>query len=142
MSKQPGKLRAWLQGVFGNGGTAAQDRQATAKAQDTPAADPAPVAAENHPGELFVRLLLELPAQRRLLVACWRNGDLERLQDCVHRLLGATVYCEAPELESALRELHRALQSRDRNRIARCQASALAMIDSTLQHCGCGSRQP
>jgi HPt (histidine-containing phosphotransfer) domain-containing protein len=87
--------------------------------------------------EMFVKLLLELPAHRRDIVESWKAGDLQRLRSCVHRLLGATVYCAAPELEDALRELRRALHSGDAAGIARQHIRTLAVIDTTLNGSGC-----
>ncbi len=87
--------------------------------------------------EMFVELLLELPAHRRDIVDYWKAGDLQRLRSCVHRLLGAVVYCDAPELEEALRELRRALHSRDAAGIALQHARTLAVIDATLSGSGC-----
>ena len=93
-------------------------------------------ADENFRSEMFVQLLLELPAHRRDIAESWRTGDLQRLRSCVHRLLGATVYCDAPELEEALRELRRALHSGDASRIALQHARALDVIDTAMSCSG------
>lgn len=55
--------------------------------------------------ELFALLLLELPGHRRELQSASRDGDPERLARAAHKLLGAVVYCDLPELTDALREL-------------------------------------
>ena len=88
--------------------------------------------------EMFVKLLLELPVHRRDIVESWRAGNLQRMRNCVHRLLGATVYCPAPELEDALRNLRRALQTGDTADIERQHARTLAVIDTTLGNSGSG----
>lgn len=93
-------------------------------------------ADENFSSEMFVKLLLELPEHRRDIAESWQAGDLPRLRSCVHRLLGATVYCEAPELEEALRELRRALHSGDASSIALQHARALEAIDTALSCSG------
>jgi hypothetical protein len=86
---------------------------------------------------MFVQLLLELPAHRHDIAASWQSGDRQRLQNSVHRLLGATVYCDAPELENVLRALRRTLHSGDDSSIARQHARTLEVIDSTLSCSGC-----
>ncbi|HYQ71322.1 MAG TPA: Hpt domain-containing protein [Gammaproteobacteria bacterium] len=91
---------------------------------------------ENFSHEMFVQLLLELPVHRRDIAVSWQAGDLQRLRNCVHRLLGATVYCAAPELEEALRNLRRALHTQDGADIAWQHARTLAVIDTTLNGCG------
>jgi HPt (histidine-containing phosphotransfer) domain-containing protein len=96
-------------------------------------------ANENFSSEMFVKLLLELPEHRRDIAESWQAGDLPRLRSCVHRLLGATVYCEAPELEEALRELHRALHGGGAAGISRQHAHALEVIDTTLSNSGWNS---
>jgi HPt (histidine-containing phosphotransfer) domain-containing protein len=104
--------------------------------QAAPGEHPPLEADENFSSEMFVQLLLELPAHRRDIAESWRAGDLQRLRSCVHRLLGATVYCEAPELEEALRELRRALHSGDSSSIALQHAHALEAIDTALSCSG------
>jgi HPt (histidine-containing phosphotransfer) domain-containing protein len=94
-------------------------------------------ADENFRSEMFVQLLLELPAHRRDIADAWQAGDVQRLRSCVHRLLGATVYCDAPQLEAALRELRSALHSEDAAGIALQHAHALDVIDTTLNCSGC-----
>ncbi len=106
---------------------------------------PVTACGEQHPGdrddsfssEMFVQLLLELPVHRRDIAESWRAGDLQQLRSCVHRLLGATVYCDAPQLESALRELRHALHSGEAAGIARQHAHTLYVIDTTLSCSGC-----
>jgi HPt (histidine-containing phosphotransfer) domain-containing protein len=94
-------------------------------------------ADENFSSEMFVKLLLELPTHRRDIAESWQAGDLQRLRNCVHRLLGATVYCNAPELEEALRELRRALHSGDPSSIALQHAHVLESIDASLSCSDC-----
>lgn len=124
------RLGAWLRRLLG---TPAASTASGAAARGGEQGHP---AAAQFSGEMFARLLRELPAHRHEIAAAWHAGDLRRLQDHVHRLLGATVYCDAPELETALRDLRRALQARDRAVIGRAQAHTLRVIDSTLQASG------
>ena len=86
--------------------------------------------------EVFAHLLVELPAQRRVMHEAHAAGDYRRLRDCVHRMLGATAYCETPELEDGLRQLHRALKTGHTTTIERRFRHAIRMIDSTLDNSG------
>jgi HPt (histidine-containing phosphotransfer) domain-containing protein len=104
--------------------------------QAAPVEHPPLETDENFRSEMFVQLLLELPAHRRDIAGAWQAGDVQRLRSCVHRLLGATVYCEAPELEAALRELRHALHTGDTASIALQHAHALEAIDTALSCSG------
>ena len=86
--------------------------------------------------EIFARLLLELPAHRWTMDAACKTGDYRRLRDSVHQLLGATAYCDVPELDAGLRELHRALQTGVRDTIDHHCIRAINLIDSTLHDSG------
>lgn len=86
--------------------------------------------------EMFARLLLELPARRGELDTAYRSGDFRRLGRTVHQLIGATAYCAAPELDSALRELRLALQTGEHDRIERHFIQAINQIDNTLRDSG------
>jgi HPt (histidine-containing phosphotransfer) domain-containing protein len=86
--------------------------------------------------EVFVQLLVELPTQRRVMHEAHTTGNYRRLRDCVHRMLGAAAYCDAPELEDGLRELHRALKTGHAPTIERRFRHAIREIDSTLDSSG------
>jgi HPt (histidine-containing phosphotransfer) domain-containing protein len=86
--------------------------------------------------DLFARLLLELPAQRRALTGAYKTGDYRRLRDNIHQLLGATAYCDAPELDSRLRELQGALQNADTASIQQSFTRVISSIDDTLRCSG------
>ena len=86
--------------------------------------------------ELFARLLLELPAHRSTMDTAYKTGDYRRLRQSVHQLLGATAYCDAPELDAGLRELRLALQTGDRDTIDLYFIRAINLIDSTLRYSG------
>lgn len=120
-----------LLGRPGTGNNARGSRQAAAGEEDA-FLD----TEDGFSNEMFVKLLLELPAHRREIVEALQAGDLQRLRNCVHRLLGATVYCAAPELEDALRDLRRALHTGDSARISQQQARTLSVIDTTLRNSG------
>ena len=83
-------------------------------------------------GEILAELLTELPMHRRQILCAWEAGDLDTLGSTVHKLLGAVVYCDAPELEEALRELRLALKTDDQHTIDVYHGRALNVIDSTL----------
>jgi hypothetical protein len=129
-----GKISTWIRRMFGRNG-AGRDLRGS----------PLATSGKQHPrdmddsfsSEMFVQLLLELPAHRHDIAESWQVGDLQHLRCCVHRLLGATVYCDAPQLEDALRELRRALHTGDISSIALQQAHALDVIDTTLSRSGC-----
>ena len=86
--------------------------------------------------ELFAELLIELPMHRRRLSAAHENGDMNTLGNAVHQLLGAVAYCEAPELEAALRELQLALKTREQHSIDIYHERAINVLDSILVYSG------
>ena len=86
--------------------------------------------------EVFARMLVELPAQRQVMHEAHTTDNYRRLRDCVHQMLGAAAYCDTPELEDGLRELHLALKSGHTQSIARQFRHAIRVIDSTLEGSG------
>ena len=126
---------------------AASVRQLLARAQ-TPADNPSTALPElpalpkedhvvtsrrrSFSNEIFTELLTELPGHRRQILRAWEAGDLETLRAAVHKLLGAVAYCDAPELEEALRELRQALKTEDQYTVDVYHERALNVIDSTL----------
>ena len=88
--------------------------------------------------ELFAELLIELPEHRKKISQAYEAGNLHDLRNNVHQLRGAIVYCDAPELEGALRSLHRALATTDRDRIDASYLRAFNTINSTLSYSGFG----
>jgi HPt (histidine-containing phosphotransfer) domain-containing protein len=82
--------------------------------------------------ELFARLLLELPAHRRELRSARRDGDEKRLGRAAHKLLGAVVYCDLPELAGVLRELRQMTESGDATRTGPALEAVLRRIDELL----------
>ena len=90
--------------------------------------------------EMFAELLIELPGYQGKISRAWQTGDLQSLRDHVHQLLGAVAYCDAPELEAALRTLQRAIMTEDPASIDSCYTRACGAINSTLTYSGyCGS---
>jgi hypothetical protein len=87
-------------------------------------------------GELFAELLIELPMHRRRLAHACESGNIDTLGKAVHQLLGAVVYCDAPELEEALRELRLAIKTGEQHTIGIYQERAINAIDSTLRVSG------
>ena len=133
---EAGKINAWIRRMLGkmHNGTGSKP---PGSVQTAPGKQPPQDFADCFTTEMFVQLLLELPAHRHDIAESWLAGDLQQLRSCVHRLLGATVYCDAPELENALRELRRALHCGDPSRIALQHARTLEVIDTTLDCSGC-----
>lgn len=87
-------------------------------------------------GEVFAELLIELPMHRRCIAAAHETGDMDALRNAVHQLLGAVAYCDAPELEEALRELQQALKTGEQHNIDICHERAINVLDSTLVYSG------
>ena len=87
-------------------------------------------------GEIFAELLTELPVHRRQILHAWEAGDLDTLGSTVHKLLGAVAYCDAPELEEALRELRLAVKTEDQHTIDVYHERALNVLDSILRYSG------
>lgn len=85
---------------------------------------------------LFGELLLELPMHRRRLFHAHQIGDTESLRKATHHLLGAVVYCDAPELEEALRELRLAIKTGEPHTIDVYHDRAINVLDSTLRYSG------
>jgi HPt (histidine-containing phosphotransfer) domain-containing protein len=129
-----GKISTWIRRRLGWGGAG---RDLRGSPHGVPGKHHPCEITESFSSEMFVQLLLELPAHRRDMAESWQAGDLQHLRSCVHRLLGATVYCDAPRLEGALRELRRALHSGNASSIATQHAHALDVIDATLSSSGC-----
>jgi len=88
------------------------------------------------PGEMFAQLLIELPDHRSTLADAWQAGDLERLGNSIHQLLGGAAYCDAPELTTGLRELRLALKTGDPETIGFYYQRAIDVIDTTLRYSG------
>ena len=82
--------------------------------------------------ELFARLLLELPEHRRDLQSAYRDGNNEQLDRSAHKLLGAVVYCDLPELARALRELKQTIKSGDAGLTGPSFGKAIRLIDDLL----------
>jgi HPt (histidine-containing phosphotransfer) domain-containing protein len=91
-------------------------------------------------GEIFAELLIELPGFQKEISQAYQSGDRYSLGRHLHRLLGAVAYCDAPELEAALRKLHQAIKTEEpgsQDIIDTCYARACSAISSTLHYSGC-----
>ena len=86
--------------------------------------------------ELFARLLLELPEHRRDLQSAYRDGNNDQLARATHKLLGAVVYCDLPELAATLRELKQTTNSVDAGQTAAPFARTIRLIDDLLSCSG------
>ena len=86
--------------------------------------------------ELFARLLLELPDHRQVLMTAYRENDSERLASSTHKLLGAVMYCDLPELAEALQQLRQAYGSDDSERLRLSHGKAIRAIDELLEKSG------
>jgi HPt (histidine-containing phosphotransfer) domain-containing protein len=90
--------------------------------------------------ELFARLLLELPEHRRDLQSACRDGSNEQLERSAHKLLGAVVYCELPELAGALRELKQTTGSGNAAQTRPAFIKTIRLIDDLLASSGYRTR--
>ena len=90
--------------------------------------------------ELFARLLLELPEHRQDLQSAYRDGNNEDLERCAHKLLGAVVYCELPELAAALRELKQTTAAEDAAQATPAFRRVMQLIDDLLACSGYHAR--
>jgi HPt (histidine-containing phosphotransfer) domain-containing protein len=90
--------------------------------------------------ELFARLLLELPEHRCDLQSAYRDGNNEQLERFAHKLLGAVVYCELPELASALRVLKQTIKSGDDELTGPAFGKTIRLIDDLLACSGYHAR--
>ena len=88
------------------------------------------------PGEMFAQLLIELPGHRSTIAEAWQAGDLERLGNSIHQLLGGAAYCDTPELTTGLRELRLALKTGDPQTIEFYYLRVIDVIDTTLRYSG------
>ena len=96
--------------------------------------------SERLASELFARLLLELPEHRHDLQSAYRDGRNKQLERSAHKLLGAVVYCELPELASALRELKQTINSGDDELTVPAFGKTLRLIDDLLASSGYHAR--
>jgi HPt (histidine-containing phosphotransfer) domain-containing protein len=114
-----------------------------------PVAAPENAPAETHPAadalaarfssELFASLLLELPEHRQALLDAHASRDLEQLGRSAHKLLGAVVYCDLPELAGALRQLQQAIRSKDTRAVTPCCNTSVQAIETLLAKSGLAS---
>ena len=90
-------------------------------------------------GEMFAELLIELPDFQKKISQAYQTGDRHSLRSHLHQLLGAVAYCDAPELETALRTFQQAVKTETPGTpesIDACYTRACSAINSTLQHSG------
>ena len=102
----------------------------------TPQQDVAPARpCQPFSSELFAELLIELPEHQGKFMDAYQSGDLCGLKNHAHKLLGAVVYCDAPELEAALRALQQALATNP-DTIDPCYTRLINTINNTLSYSG------
>jgi two-component system sensor histidine kinase BarA len=70
--------------------------------------------------ELLEALLLSLPADISALRGLFDARDWARIDDVAHRMRGATAYCGAPALDTALEGLKNAARCSDERQIEGC----------------------
>lgn len=90
-------------------------------------------------GEMFAELLIELPGFQKKISQAHQTGDRHSLRSHLHQLLGAVAYCDAPELETALRKLHQAIKTEEpdtQDIIEACYTRAFSAINRTLHYSG------
>ncbi len=120
-----------------------RERFSSTEAPATPVAPPLPEddleldeRLRSFPGEMFARLLIELPTHRSNIADAYEAGDMGCLRNNVHQLLGGATYCDAPELTTGLRELRLALKTGDPQTIRFYYLRAIDVIDATLRYSG------
>jgi HPt (histidine-containing phosphotransfer) domain-containing protein len=134
--------RQWLQ-RFTNTRAAAGAASKEISNTSKPLHDDPPPDSVRHSfsSALFAELLTELPEFQQKISQAYEAGDLQGLSNDIHQLLGAIVYCDAPELEGALRALYQALTTANTDSIDACYIRAFNTINSTLTYTGfAGSR--
>ena len=151
MKDHNGSLLQGLTGMLAS--TARQLFRDTPKPADSPAADTGdmPDLANNalamdrrqqaFSSEMFAELLIELPDFQKKISQAWQTNDRHSLRSHLHQLLGAVAYCDAPELETALRRFHQAIKTEAPDApdsIDACYTHAFNAINSTLQYSGYG----
>lgn len=111
------------------------DSQMNRQHAETGAAEPVRLS-DRLASELFARLLLELPDHRQTLMTAYRENDSERLASSTHKLLGAVMYCDLPDLAEALQELRQAYGSNDSEQLRLSHGKAVRAIDELLERSG------
>jgi len=149
MKDHNGSLLQGLTGMLAN--TARQLFRGTPKPADRPTPDTGSMPGlpdkalamdrrqQAFSGEMFAELLIELPGFQKKISQAWHAGDRHSLRSHLHQLLGAVAYCDAPELETALRKFHQAIKTAAPNTpdsIEACYTHALSAISSTLHQSG------
>lgn len=86
--------------------------------------------------DLFARLLLELPEHRHELESACRDGSGEHISRAAHKLLGAVVYCDLPDLAEALRDLKRTIDAPDAGQTEPVCFKTIRLIDELLASSG------
>lgn len=133
LGKLTRRLKALIAGEHGNSG----DSVTPADLPELPEDDLRLAAMDRKfSRELFARLLTELPKHRQAMARARADGNDRRLRDCVHQLLGAVAYCDAPELEKGLRELRLALRTGESETIRFYYERAINVIDGVLRMSG------
>ena len=118
----------------------------TERNEKTPAAAPATAVDANKSetntvsahfaSELFASLLLELPEHRQALLRAHAARDIGELSRCTHKLLGAVVYCDLPELSGALRKLQEVIRAEDTDGITPACTASVQAIETLLAKSG------
>jgi HPt (histidine-containing phosphotransfer) domain-containing protein len=134
MGNRTQKLLQGFSGLLGH-----RNRE-TPRAERETAADGVQTAKDSVTGrfssELFASLLLELPEHRQALLNARAGEDISELGRCTHKLLGAVVYCDLPELAGALRALQQAIRCEDTDAITPACNASIRAIDTVLSKSG------
>jgi len=87
---------------------------------------------DNLTQELFEMLIKELPEFQDALKKAFVSSDFENLENHVHKLHGATSYCNVPDLKSAVQKLERATKQRNPKEVEEYLKLVNSKIDSIL----------
>jgi len=82
--------------------------------------------------ELFEMLIKELPEFQDAIKKAFVSADFENLEDHVHKLHGATSYCDVPDLKYAVQKLERATKQRNPDEVEEYLKLVNAKIDHIL----------
>jgi two-component system sensor histidine kinase BarA len=103
--------------------------------------DPAPLLASSKPetasvgkksltDELLSMLIAELPVHQKQIHEHWEAGNMQALQDSVHKLNGAASVCNVPPLKEAADELESYLRNRNMKKIPESYELLMAEIEA------------
>ena len=80
--------------------------------------------------ELFAMLRRDLPGLRDTIASARAGGNLDALQDAIHKLHGATAYCGVPRLRASAGSLDNDLRCGSAEDLDNRLATLLSVVDA------------